>query len=115
MSTVEQTSFTRAYRDACRRAGAAGAWTWTASTVTCEVLACLAEVDEALGGTELARRIGRDPANMTTRTLPRLAELGLLDWDLGESARPGAKVPRVWWLTETGRHLAALAEDEEIR
>lgn len=103
--------FVLAYREACRRAGASGAWTWRMSPAARIALVHLAEVDEPIGGAELARRAGLDQANTTSITLPRLDQLGLVDWTIGEPACHGAKLPRVWWLTETGAHLAALAAE----
>jgi hypothetical protein len=62
-------------------------------------------------GSELARAIGSGQANLTNLTLPRLEDMGLVEYTSQQNPRGGRPL-HVWSLTEKGRDIAILAAVE---
>jgi len=77
------------------------------------VLALLADlgVGEGLWGSEIARRIGQGQSNTTKLTLPRLQEMGLIEFREQTNPRGGRPL-HIWRLTEKGRDIGILASVE---
>lgn len=85
----------------------------TPSSAATWVLALLADLPrgEGLWGSEISRRIGAGQANTTNLTLPRLQEMGLVEYTEQTNPRGGRPL-HVWRLTEKGRDLGILASVE---
>lgn len=62
-------------------------------------------------GSEMARSLGIGQANLTNLTLPRLEEMGLVEYTVQTNPRGGRPL-HVWGLTEKGRELGILASVE---
>lgn len=102
--------FLARWRECNRAAGLSGAWTHLPSGSAVAALRALAEHGPT-SGTDLAPLAGIDQPNLTARTLPRLADLDLVTWQLGEGRRERGPFPRVWSLTAGGRALVALLDE----
>lgn len=63
---------------------------------------------DGLHGSEIARRIGQGQANTTNLTLPRLQEMGLIEFSVQPNPRGGRPL-HVWKLTEKGIDIGLLA------
>lgn len=85
----------------------------TPSKAATAILALLADLPpgEQVWGSEIARRTGQGQANTTNLTLPRLQEMGLVEFSVQDNPRGGRPL-HVWRLTEKGRELGILASVE---
>jgi hypothetical protein len=85
----------------------------TPSRAGTAVLALLYEVKagpgmDGLWGSEIARRIGQSQPNTTKLTLPRLQDMGLIEFAVQTNPRGGRPL-HVWNLTEKGMDIGLLA------
>ena len=102
--------FEKEFMAVARRRLPEGAKTTPSGSATA-VLALLADRVDGLSGSEIARRIGHGQANTTNLTLPRLQEMGLVEYDVIPNDH-GGRPAHIWRLTQKGRDLGILASVE---
>jgi DNA-binding MarR family transcriptional regulator len=84
----------------------------TPSRAALAVLRVLDKEPGGLWGSEIARRIGQGQPNTTNLTLPRLEQMGLIEYSVQANPRGGGRPLNVWRLTEKGRDFGILASVE---
>lgn len=84
----------------------------TPSAAAIRVILLLDKEPDGLWGSEIARRIGAGQSNTTQLTLPRLQEMGLIEFSVQDNPRGGGRKLHVWRLTEKGKDIGILASVE---